>query len=132
MISTAIAKSDRNALVVDDDPLIRWAVTETLGDLGYRVTQAVDGHGAAAAMLGPEPFRFVLLDVNLPDCDDLSVLTRLRSLSPETPMIVMTAHGTEEMTRHALEIGAMTILNKPFELNDLADLVTGVRSCIST
>ena len=117
-----------NVLVVDDEPLIRWAVGEMLGDLGYQVVQAGDGCGAVSAIAESAPFEIVLLDVRLPDSDDLALLTRLRTLAPAARIILMTAHGTQELTERALDLGAFTVVSKPFELTDLAALVSRARS----
>jgi DNA-binding NtrC family response regulator len=111
-------------LVVDDEPLIRWAVTEFLSDLGYQVIQAGDAESAIAAVAESAPFEIVLLDVRLPDSDDLLLLTRLRSLTPEARIILMTAHATHELAERAINLGAFTVVDKPFELTDLAALVS--------
>jgi DNA-binding NtrC family response regulator len=115
-------------LVVDDEPLIRWAVSEMLGDLGYLVVQAGDGRGAITAMSESAPLEIVLLDLRLPDSDDLSLLRRLRSLAPAACIIVMTAHGTQEIAERAMDLGAFTVVGKPFELTELASLVTRARN----
>lgn len=114
-------------LVVDDEPLIRWAVTEMLGDLGYQVVQAGDARGAISAISESAPFEIVLLDVRLPDSDDLTLFNRVRALAPDARIIVMTAHGTRELTERAMDLGAFDVVSKPFELTDLADLVSRAR-----
>ena len=111
-------------LVVDDESLIRWAVTEMLGDLGYRAVQAGDARGAIAAISESAPFQIVLLDVRLPDADDLTLFNRLRSLVPDARIILMTAHGTPELRERALALGAFSVVSKPFELSELAALVS--------
>lgn len=111
-------------LVVDDEPLIRWSLSETLADSGHRIVEAGDGGAALQAVrTTPRPFDFVLLDFRLPDSDDLSLLSRLRHLAPDTRIIMMTAFGTPEMTQGALDLGAFQVLNKPFEIADVAKLV---------
>ena len=110
-------------LVVDDEPLIRWAVTEMLSDLGYQVVEAGDARSAISAVAESAPFEIVLLDVRLPDSDDLILLTRLRSLIPDAQIILMTAHGTCEMSKRALDLGAFAVVGKPFELTELAAVI---------
>ena len=114
-------------LVVDDEPLIRWAVTEMLGDLEYQVVQAGDARSAIAAIRESAPFEIVLLDVRLPDSDDLVLFDQVRSLAPDARIILMTAHGTWELTERAMNRGAFTVVSKPFELTELAALVTRAR-----
>ena len=111
-------------LIVDDEALIRWAVAETLGAQGYNVTEAGDGSSALREFsnsLGETDV--VLLDVRLPDSDDLRVLSAMRRLSPSTPVILMTAYGTPELMNEALRLGAFSLVNKPFAMSDLAPLI---------
>jgi two-component system response regulator AtoC len=61
----------------------------------------------------------VLLDLRLPDTDDLRVLARMREKAPATPVILMTAFATREIVEEAAALGA-PVIAKPFELNDLA------------
>ena len=70
------------------------------------------------------PFDVALLDLRLPDSNDLTLLSRLRRLTPMTRVILMTAFGTPEMSQDALDRGAYCVLNKPFEMNALPPLVT--------
>lgn len=109
-------------LVVDDEPLVRWAVAETLADSGYDVLEAGDASSALKFFPGPRPDA-VLLDLRLPDCDDLRVLSAIRRLSPGTPVIVMTAFGTAELLDEARRLGAFAVVDKPFELNELPLLI---------
>jgi DNA-binding NtrC family response regulator len=111
-------------LVVDDEALIRWSVCESLAARGMTVSQASDGASAARSIEGAgHTFDVVVLDLRLPDVNDLSLLAKVRSLSPESRVIVMTAFGTPEMAAKAVALGASRIISKPFELDDLAALV---------
>ena len=113
----------RHVLVVDDEPLIRWSVTETLSDLGYDVEQAQDARTALRIVTTSlVAFDVVVLDLRLPDMNDLSLLATLRQLLPKAVLILMTAFGTTELVRDANALGA-SVLNKPFELFDLQRLV---------
>ena len=112
-------------LVVDDEPLIRWSISETLSQIGWSVVEAGDAKGALnAAGQGHPPFAVVVLDLKLPDSQDLSLLARLRELLSPVQIIVMTAHGTPEIVASALEMGARCVLHKPFGLADLTDAVS--------
>ena len=61
-------------LVVDDEPLTCWSVAEVLGERGYGVQQAADAAGALRAMASDGAPDLVLLDVRLPDSNDLALL----------------------------------------------------------
>lgn len=119
----AAKKSPRHVLVVDDEPLIRWSVAETLSDLGYDVEQAGDASSALRLVTtSAAPFNVVVLDLRLPDMDDLSLLHTIRQLLPKAMLILMTAFGTPEIVSDAHTMGA-SVLNKPFELDQLTELV---------
>jgi len=127
-ISAAGEKLPRHVLVVDDEPLIRWSVTESLSDLGFDVEQAADAASALRAVTtAVVPFEVVVLDLRLPDMDDLSLLTTLRRLIPAATLVLMTAFGTPDIFNDARALGA-EVINKPFELDELTKLVLGTGS----
>jgi DNA-binding NtrC family response regulator len=112
-------------LVVDDEFLIRWSLAETLNDCGHQVVESGDACGARGAIRdGSHEFDVILLDYLLPDSDDLSLLRSIRQQSPNSRVILMTAFGTPEVVSGALDLGAFRVVNKPYEMNDVADLVT--------
>jgi DNA-binding NtrC family response regulator len=107
-------------LIVEDEMLIRWSIVETLGRAGFDVVEAENGAAAIQALSNPaEPVDAIVLDLRLPDSNDLSLLKRIRAMSPETPVIMMTAFGTPEVTRGATELGVYEVLHKPFEMHAL-------------
>jgi DNA-binding NtrC family response regulator len=112
-----------HVLVVDDEPLIRWSISETLGAAGHQVTEAQDAASALKALAdAPEP-DVVLLDFRLPDSNDLGLLATIRQIAPAATIIMMTAFGTPDVTAGALKLGASRVLNKPFNMHDLEDIV---------
>jgi DNA-binding NtrC family response regulator len=123
-----VKKSPRRVLVVDDEPLIRWSVSESLADVGYDVEQASDAASALRAVTTTLlPFDTVVLDLRLPDMDDLSLLATMRQLVPATTMVLMTAFGTPEIMAEASALGA-GVIHKPFELDDLTRMVRGPKA----
>jgi DNA-binding NtrC family response regulator len=115
------------ALVVDAEPLVRWAIAETLHADGYEVEQAGDADGAVHALVESAAPDVVLLDLRLPDCSDLSLLETVRRLVPEATVILMTAFGTPDVRQAARNLGAADVLDKPFDVDGLAGLVTTLR-----
>ena len=110
-------------LVVDDEALLRWSVAETLGDQGWQVTEAADAESAMVAFPGiAAASGLVFLDLRLPDSDDLHVLAAMRRLSPHTPVILMTAHGTPDLAEAARALGAFAVIDKPFDMAELGPL----------
>lgn len=113
-----------SVLVVDDEPLIRWSVSETLREHGYAVVEARDARSALDAVAAASvPFGIVVLDLRLPDCDDLSLLSGMRRAVAGAQVIVMTAHGTGELERAAQNLGAYCVLHKPFGMTELTEMV---------
>lgn len=112
-------------LVVDDEPLIRWALRETLETAGYAVIEAGSAREAIARIYEQDlnSLKVAVLDLRLPDSDDLSLLRRVRIDVPNCQVIVMTAHGTPEILRDAVSLGAFSTISKPFDLSTMLGLV---------
>jgi DNA-binding NtrC family response regulator len=112
-------------LIVDDEPLIRWAVREILEDAGYAVVEAGSAREAMVRIgeADGQPLAVALLDLRLPDSDDLSLLRRVRGKAPRCQVIIMTAHGTPEILSDAMTQGAFGTISKPFDLSSIVGLV---------
>ena len=120
-METAKKSTSPTVLVVDAEPLVCWSIAEVLGERGYEVTEA---HDAASAMRAfAHPTDVVLLDVSSSDSDDLHVLSAMHRLSPNTLVILMTAYNSPDLLDEARRLGAFTVIDKPFEMNELAPIV---------
>jgi CheY-like chemotaxis protein len=123
---TGAKKPPYHVLVVDDEPLIRWSVTETLAELGLEAMQADCAAAALRAITTTAlPFDMIVSDLHLPDMNDLSMVATIRQLLPNTPLVLMTAFSTPEIMAEARRLGVRAVLHKPFELGELASLVMG-------
>ncbi|MEW6270013.1 MAG: sigma-54 dependent transcriptional regulator [Thermodesulfobacteriota bacterium] len=105
-------------LIAEDEPGVRESLAEVLRDAGYTVETAADGATALAALERRE-FAIVVTDLRMPGADGLSVLRRARELSPQTVVMVMTAHGSIETAVEALRAGAADYVLKPVLFDDL-------------
>jgi two-component system response regulator AtoC len=111
-------------LVVDDEEGIRTFIGEVLEGEGLRVTLASDGE-SAARMLDRESFHLMITDLKMPGLDGMSLLRKARAESPETEVVVLTAHGTVSGAVEAMKLGAFDYLDKPLSGPDELRLVTG-------
>jgi two-component system nitrogen regulation response regulator GlnG len=109
-------------LVVDDEQAVCWALEQALKAEKHDVAVAPSAEAAFALAEKKTP-DVILLDVRLPGLDGLAALARLRKLSNDAPVIVMTAFGNLATAVRAVEGGAFDYLAKPFDLDQILDLV---------
>jgi two-component system nitrogen regulation response regulator GlnG len=107
-------------LIVDDEEAVCWALERALTKEGHRVAVASSAEDAFA-LAERQRFDAVLLDVRLPGMDGLSALGRLRELTSDAPVIVVTAFGNLSTAVKAVEGGAFDYLAKPFDLGQALD-----------
>ena len=81
-------------LIVDDEQLIRWSLSERLQQEGYRTVEAATAAEARAALR--DPVDLVLLDYRLPDGDGLTLLKEIKQADPDTLVILLTAYASVE------------------------------------
>ncbi len=103
-----------NILVADDDPSTRLILARVLTAAGYTVHTVADGD-AAIASVATQDADLLLLDVEMPGADGLSVCryVRKRPLDQQVPVIIMTSHDDTESVAQAFEAGATDFLHKP-------------------
>ncbi len=106
----------REILVIDDDEGVLWVLQRALTPLGYSVTATSSIKAGLKAVNGAP---IVLLDLKLPDGSGLDALSKIKSLSPETNVIIITAYGRMEDTIGAMKAGAFDYIEKPFDIEEL-------------
>jgi two-component system, NtrC family, response regulator HydG len=109
-------------LVVDDEESHRIMLRAVLQDQGYEVAEADDGRGAIRA-IEQEPFDLILLDIRMKDMDGIEALTEIRKISPQIPVLMMTAYASVKTAVEALKAGAFDYLTKPLDVEELLILV---------
>ena len=105
-------------LVVEDDDAIASALEIGLKREGFDAVRA----GSAAQALNSLPVDFILLDLGLPDMNGLSVLKQIREWT-QTPVIILTAHDTEQMRAQARQPGVAGYFRKPVDDQALIDAI---------
>jgi DNA-binding NarL/FixJ family response regulator len=121
-----LAERKIRVLIVDDHPMVRDGLASMLeGEVGELV-QAGNGEEALSRVRERRP-DLVLLDLQLPDLDGLTVLQRLKALAPETSVIIVTMHDAPEFIRRAVELGAAGYVLKGITRRELVATVSAVR-----
>lgn len=110
-----------SALIVEDDPSIRFLLDFILVQQGYRVMAAHDGDSGLQAITDGPVADMVILDIKLPGLGGLQLLERLRSLERwlGVPVMMLSAEGDEPSVARALNAGANDYLVKPFDPTEL-------------
>lgn len=100
-------------LIVDDEPLVRDFLVETLSRKNLDVTAAEDGK-KALQLLRDNEYDLVITDMKMPEITGIDVLRRVKELYPRTVVVVITAYATVENAVEAMRLGAFNYLLKPF------------------
>jgi DNA-binding NtrC family response regulator len=109
-------------LVIDDEESVRAALEQALKPSGHRISSASDG-AAGLKRFTAEPADLVITDMYMPGQDGIGVIVQLRRLAPHVPIIAMTGNPMGDMLVIAEKLGAMGVLEKPFEVKQLLDAV---------
>ncbi len=114
------------ALVVDDDPGVRYTLVGVLEDLDIEVLEAGEGK-AALGLLEREAVDLIITDLRMPELDGMQLLAELRRRAdspllagPLAKIIMITAHGSERAAVDAMKAGAYDYFRKPFDLDELS------------
>ena len=110
--------SQKRILIVDDEKLVRWALTQKCTEFGYQSVEAESGEEALRALQG-ESVDAVLLDVHLPDMSGLEVLEKLKQAGETRSIIMMTADPQLDDVKAALRMGAYDFVSKPINFEEL-------------
>ena len=105
-------------LVVDDEKSLREVLSIMLKRAGYTVTEACDGD-EAIGHVNKEIYDLVITDLRMPKADGMDVLKAVKSSSPETVVLVITAFATSDSAVEAMKQGAYDYLTKPFQVDEV-------------
>ncbi len=120
MVTPTPPNHQPSVLLVEDDELVRDALTRVLVRKGYLVMTAATGHDAISIVQAPlSPINVVLLDVRLPDVSGTDLCARLRELYPDMPVVVCTGEAEPAERAQLLRLGVHRYLRKPVAMEDL-------------
>jgi two-component system response regulator FlrC len=109
-------------LVVDDEPQMLIAIHETLRRQGYSITTAGSAR-EALCRLKEKYYNLVITDMRMPEMTGLDLLKKVKSSTPQTPVVLLTAYGTVQNAVDAMKQGAFDYLLKPFSSDSLESVV---------
>lgn len=107
-----------DVLLVEDEFLIRWAISRTLAIAGHQVREAADAASAIRLLMHWPPPDVVLVDYRLPDSQGLSLVRSVRALAPNAALVMMSADPPADTTGCS-EYGVARIMQKPFDMGDV-------------
>jgi len=113
-----ISRPDKRILVVDDYPPTRQLIIDALNQSGYYAISEAENGKEALDKCSEQHFELVISDVMMPGMGGMELLNRLREVSADTSIIIITAHPAVELAVTAMKKGAVDFLKKPFNIDD--------------
>ena len=111
--------AQKRILIVDDEKLVRWALTQKCAEYGYQSLEAQNGEEALRALQN-ENVDVILLDVHLPDMTGIEILEKLKQAGETRSIIMMTADPQLDDVKAALRLGAYDFVSKPINFDELS------------
>lgn len=109
-------------LVVDDEQSVRYSFRKLLASSSYLVSEAANADETLSLFRSEKP-DVVILDIEMPGKDGIEVLKDVKGISPETPVIIITAYGTGDRVIKAMKYGAFEYIEKPFDIPRLMSVI---------
>ncbi|AJG16271.1 sigma-54-dependent transcriptional regulator [Pseudomonas shirazica] len=122
MTTETLIDSRAQVILVDDDPHLRQALSQTLDLAGLKVVALADAQGLAERIEADWP-GVVVSDIRMPGIDGLQLLEQLHGRDNELPVLLITGHGDVPLAVQAMRAGAYDFLEKPFASDALLDSV---------
>jgi two-component system, NtrC family, response regulator AtoC len=110
----------KKILIVDDEKLVRWALTQKCAEFGYQTLEAENGEEAIRALQQDDTVDAILLDVHLPNLSGIEVLEKLKQTGETRSVIMMTADPQLDDVKAALRLGAYDFVSKPISFEELS------------
>lgn len=116
------SRRKHTVLIVEDEKDVANLLSEILSSEGHVTIGAESAKEAIQLAARVEP-DVVILDLDLPDRNGIEALRDLRSMGARAEVIILTGHGSQEVARRSMELGALELLTKPFEVEELCAAV---------
>ena len=115
-------KKQNTILIVDDDEELRLALVKSLSKADYRVYAGADFNDGLE-ILRSQKIDLILSDLKMPGKDGIELLKEVKTISPESKVIIITAYGEMNSYLEAMNIGAFDYINKPINRDELLQMV---------
>ncbi len=103
-------------LIVDDDPALLQALPQALRlRMGEVTVETADSAPTALDRITAQDYDAIVTDIKMPGMDGLALLAEIRTRRPDTPTLIITGHGENELAVHALRGGACDFIQKPID-----------------
>ncbi len=119
-------KTGLRIFIVDDDRDFAESLGDVLEPQGHTVVLAYSGE-EAVQRFETEDFDITFMDVRMPGMNGVESFFALRKMKPDAKVIMMTAHTVEHLLQQAVENGAVGVLRKPFDMDDLVKMLDVIR-----
>ena len=120
------AKQVFRILIVEDESVTRETLGKILKEEGYDVITTEDGF-KAIEKVNEVPFNFVLMDIKLPGMNGVEALKVIKKINPAIKVVMITAYPVQGLIKEALQEGAYTCIYKPFEVQDILNIINKIR-----
>lgn len=118
IIERGMKKENINILAVDDDKEFLTLIHDVLKDEGYEITVA-ESMSEAIAKVKDVLFDLIITDKNMPEPKGADLINKIKSISPDSKIIVLTGFGDVESYLELMNLGIYDYLNKPVKMSDL-------------
>lgn len=116
-----LKKQVRNILIIDDEEDLCWLLSNTLRKEGYNISVAHSiSDGTVRLNEAPD---LVFLDLKLPDGDGMDLVPKIREITPQTLVVIISAYGSEEKSVEAESKGAHVFIDKPFTEEKVLEII---------
>jgi len=109
-------------LIADDERSVLLTIQHLLNANGYETVEATNGL-AALEVFQTQFFDLIITDLRMPKMDGMTFLHEVRKLEPTTPIIILTAFASTEITAESMTNSSFVYLTKPFKTDELLNLV---------
>lgn len=110
-------------MIVDDEEMMREAVTEMLGDRAEKIIPAENGAIAMKKLVEIDKINVIITDLKMPDVDGFELLDRIKRMDPNIPIVVMSGYSETFSVEEAMKRGAAEYILKPFKKEEINMIV---------